>query len=65
MKSFPARKIDIERRNTMTYSKPEIAKIADAASAICLDNALIKSVSGADLSNPHEQTAPAYAADDE
>jgi len=49
----------------MTYSKPEIAKIADAASAICLDNALIKSVSGADLSNPHEQTAPAYAADDE
>jgi hypothetical protein len=49
----------------MTYSKPEINKIAEATSAIRMDNALIKSVSGADLSNPHQQTAPAYAADEE
>jgi hypothetical protein len=49
----------------MTYSKPQINKIAEATSAICLDNALIKSVAGADLSNPHQQTAPAYAADEE
>jgi len=49
----------------MNYAKPEIAKIADATSAICLDNALTKSVAGADLSNPHQMTAPAYAATDE
>ena len=49
----------------MTYSKPQITKVAEATAAICLDNALIKSVSGADLSNPHQQTAPAYAADEE
>jgi hypothetical protein len=44
----------------MTYTKPEINKIAEAISAICLDNSLTKSVHGADLSNPHQQTAPAY-----
>ena len=49
----------------MTYSKPEIQHIAEATSAICLDNALIKSVSGADLSNPHHQTVPAYAVDED
>ena len=48
----------------MTYSKPEINKMAEATSAICLDNALTKSVSGSDLSNPYQQTAPAYAVDD-
>jgi len=49
----------------MTYSKPEINKIAEATSAICLDNVLAKSVIGADLSNPHQQTAPAYAVDED
>ena len=49
----------------MTYSKPEINKIAEATSAIRLDNSLQKSISGADLSNPHQQTAPAYAADED
>ena len=49
----------------MTYSKPAISKIAEATSAICLDNPLIKSVSGADLANPHQQTAPAYAVDED
>jgi hypothetical protein len=49
----------------MTYSKPELCDIAEATAAICLDNALIKSVFGADLSNPHQQTAPAYAAEEE
>jgi hypothetical protein len=49
----------------MRYTKPEITKIAEATSAICLDNALIKSVAGADLSNPLQQTAPAYAADED
>jgi hypothetical protein len=49
----------------MTYAKPEITKIAEATSAICLDNALIKSVAGADLSNPNLMTPPAYSAADE
>ena len=49
----------------MTYTKPQITRIADATSAICLDNALTKSVAGADLSNPHQMTAPAYTADAE
>ena len=49
----------------MTYAKPEIAKIAEATSAIRLDNPLTKSVAGADLSNPHQMTAPAYAATDD
>jgi hypothetical protein len=50
----------------MEYAKPEIRKIADASSAIRLDGALMKSVIGADLSNPHQMTPPAYsAADDE
>jgi len=46
----------------MTYAKPEITRIAEATSAICLDNTLTKSVVGADLSNPHQMTAPAYTA---
>ena len=49
----------------MTYRKPEINKIAEASSAICLDNSLLKSVSGADISNPHRQTVPAYAVDED
>jgi len=49
----------------VTYPKPQITEVAEATEAICLDNTLIKSVAGADLSNPHQQTAPAYAADDE
>lgn len=49
----------------MTYAKPEIAKIADASSAIRLDNTLTKSVAGADLSNPHQMTAPAYSTTEE
>jgi hypothetical protein len=48
----------------MNYGKPEIAKIAEATSAIRLDNSLTKSVAGADLSNPHQMTAPAYVATD-
>jgi hypothetical protein len=49
----------------MTYAKPEINRIAEATSAICLDTALFKSVAGADLSNPHQMTPPAYAADED
>jgi hypothetical protein len=49
----------------MTYAKPEIMKIADATAAICLDSALSKSMAGADLSNPHQMTPPAYSADEE
>lgn len=49
----------------MTYAKPRIAKIADATFAICLDNTLTKSVAGADLSNPHQMTAPAYSTTEE
>ena len=49
----------------MSYAKPEIMRIADATAAICLDNALSKSMAGADLSNPHQMTPPAYSADEE
>ena len=65
-KSFSAEKgHDRKEVNAMRYTKPEITKIAEATSAICLDNALIKSVAGADLSNPLQQTAPAYSADED
>jgi len=49
----------------VTYVKPQIVRIADATSAVCLDNALTKSVAGADLSNPHQMTAPAYSTTEE
>jgi hypothetical protein len=49
----------------MTYEKPQINKIADATSAVRLDNLLQKSASGADLSNPRHQTATAYVADED
>ena len=49
----------------MNYDKPEITKIAEASAAIRLDHALTKSVSGADFSNPHQMTAPAYSATDD
>jgi len=48
----------------MTYTKPQITKLADAAVAICSEDSMIKSSVGADLSNPRRQTAPAYAAED-
>jgi hypothetical protein len=48
----------------MTYTKPEITKLAEAAVAICSGASMIKSEAGADLSNPHRQTVPAYAAED-
>lgn len=51
--------------NGMKYSKPEITQIAEASAAIRLDNSLTKSVSGADLSNPHQMTAPAYSVADD
>lgn len=49
----------------MKYSKPEITQIAEATAAIHLDNALSKSVSGADLTNPNQMTPPAYSAADD
>jgi hypothetical protein len=49
----------------MTYERPEITRIAEATTAICVDNSLIKSIAGADLSNPHQMTPPAYSASDE
>jgi hypothetical protein len=49
----------------MTYERPELNRIAEATTAICVDNSLIKSISGADLSNPHQMTPPAYSASDE
>jgi len=47
----------------MSYTKPEITKIAEATTAIRFENALTKSVAGADLSNPHQMTPPAYSAE--
>ena len=49
----------------MTYERPELTRIAEATTAICVDNSLIKSIAGADLSNPQHMTAPAYSASDE
>ena len=48
----------------MTYTKPAITKLAEAAVAICSEDSMIKSALGADVGNPHRQTAPAYAAED-
>jgi hypothetical protein len=47
------------------YTKPEITRIAEATTAICLDNSLAKSIVGFDLTNPHRMTPPAYSADEE
>jgi hypothetical protein len=49
----------------MKYSKPEITKIAEAVTAICLDDSLNESVIGRDLTNPPQMTPPAYSADEE
>jgi len=49
----------------MIYVRPQLNRITDATTAICLDNSLIKSIAGADLSNPHQMTPPAYSASDE
>ena len=49
----------------MKYLMPEMVKIADAAAAIRTDTSLAKSMSGADLSNPHQMTVPAYSADED
>jgi len=49
----------------MKYSMPEIKKIAEATAAIRFDQSLAKSMSGADLANPHQMTVPAYSADDD
>ena len=65
-KKFSAEKhYDRKEVTAMTYAKPEINTIAEATSAIRIDNSLTKSVSGADLSNPQHQTAPAYFDDEE
>jgi hypothetical protein len=49
----------------MKYSRPEVRKVAEATAAIRYDQSLAKSMSGADLANPHQMTVPAYSADDE
>src|ERR1700722_18678942 len=49
----------------MKYTKPEITRIAEATTAICLDNSLAKSILGFDLTNPHRMTPVAYSADEE
>ena len=43
----------------MNYTKPEISKLADAAVAICSEDSLVKLAPGADISNPHRETAMA------
>ena len=48
----------------MNYTKPEIAKLADAAPAICSEDSLSKAIHGSDLSNPYFQTAAAYIAEE-
>ncbi len=49
----------------MTYCEPEVTRIAEATAAIRLDQSLIKTVAGAELTDPHRMTVPAYSADDE
>jgi predicted transcriptional regulator len=64
--SFSAEKNHNKKEvNAMKYSKPEITKIAEAVTAICLDDSLNKSVIGRDLTNPHQMTPPAYSADED
>ena len=49
----------------MTYAKPTITKASEATEAIRDDNALVKSVVGLELTDPHRMTPRAYSADDE
>jgi hypothetical protein len=64
-KSFSAEKDNQGKEViSMTYTKPAITKLAEAAVAICSEDSMIKSALGADVGNPHRQTAPAYAAED-
>jgi len=59
--NFHSRKEVIARK----YCIPQIEKIAEAIAAIRFDQSLAKSMSGADLANPHRMTVPAYSADDD
>jgi len=48
----------------MNYTKPEISKLADASVAICSEDSLVKLAPGADIANPHRETAMAYVAEE-
>ena len=48
----------------MTYTKPEITRLGEAAELICSGESMLKLGSGADVRNPNHQTIPAYSADE-
>jgi hypothetical protein len=48
----------------MNYTKPEIARLADAAVAICTEDSMSKTMPGSDFTNPDWQTPSAYAAEE-
>jgi hypothetical protein len=48
----------------MNYSKPEIARLAEAAVAICSEDSLSKTIVGSDLTNPDWQMPAAYVAEE-
>jgi hypothetical protein len=48
----------------MDYAKPEITKLADAATAICSESSLSKGYVGMDSTDLYAQTNPAYFAEE-
>ena len=48
----------------MTYTKPEITRLGEAAELICSGESMLKLGNGADVRNPHRQTIPAYSTEE-
>jgi hypothetical protein len=48
----------------MTYTKPEITRLGDAAQLICTAESLPKIWGGADVQSPTKMTPSAYSADE-
>ena len=49
---------------TMTYTKPEITRLGEAAELICSGESMLKLGNGADVRNPNHQTIPAYSTEE-
>ena len=48
----------------MTYTKPEITRLGEAAELICSGESMLKLGNGADVRNPNHQTIPAYSTEE-
>jgi|HubBroStandDraft_2_1064218.scaffolds.fasta_scaffold1989673_1 hypothetical protein len=48
----------------MTYTKPEITRLGDAAQLICAAESMLKITGPADAQSPNHQSVPAYSVDE-